>query len=110
MSSCSPKILVQEEHFCVAICTICHRIGLHYNNLLAGFDKVDFIKFSENVLSYNFFDYAMPFPPHGQLKTVIKTCHSDLQMAFDQAEFAELQDLLQEAVLLLETEEILGAF
>lgn len=108
MPPCNPKILIQDQHFSIAMCTFCHRIGFNYNNLLAGFDKADFIKFSQNILSSNFFDYAMPFPPNGQLKSVIKTCHTDIQMAFDQFQFAELQDILQQAILLLETEEILG--
>ena len=108
MSSCTPKILVQDQHFSIAICTTCHRIGFNYNNLLAGFDKTEFTHFSRNILASNFFEFAMRFPPNGQLRTVVKTCHKDIQMAFSESEFAELKDILQQTLLMLEMEDILS--
>ena len=108
MAKCTPKLLTQGAHFSIAICTFCQRMGFHYNNLVAGFKKEDFIGFAKEILATSFHPFAQPFPPDGGLKTIVKTCHEDIQWAFDEDEFAELQDLLQQTVLMLEAEEILN--
>lgn len=107
MSRCIPKILVEGAYFNIASCTSCKRIGMSYKNILSGFEPDDFACFSKNIIETTFEKYAVPFPPEGDLRIVIKTCHNDIQFSFDGPEFTELQHLLQQSRLLLEVERML---
>lgn len=107
MSRCTPRILVQSEHFNVTTCSTCKRIGLCYKNLVSGFDRLDFTSFAHNIIQTDFTRFAVPFPPHGEKRIVIKTCHADIQFSFDPEEFSEFRNGLQEALLLIEVENVL---
>ncbi|GAB5523776.1 MAG: hypothetical protein Roseis2KO_16480 [Roseivirga sp.] len=107
MSRCIPKILVQGEYFNISTCSSCKRIGICYKNLISGFNRLDFVGFAQGIIQTPFEKFAVPFPPHGEERIVIKTCHKDIQFCFCPTEFSELKDLLQEALLLIEIESVL---
>ena len=107
MSRCIPKVLIEGEHFNISICSSCRRIGLCYKNVLSGFDSEHFIGFAQSIILTSFEKFALPFPPHGEDRIVIKTCHEDIQFSFDHLEYEELKNALQQALLLLEAERVL---
>lgn len=107
MSKCIPKILVQGTHINLTMCSSCKRIGLYYKNILSGFDPAQFSGFAESVINISFQKYAVPFPPQGDLRIVLKTCHEDIQFSFNSEEYIELKNSLQEAQLLIEVEKVL---
>ncbi|MCE7993250.1 MAG: hypothetical protein HEP71_14785 [Roseivirga sp.] len=107
MSRCIPKVLVQGEHFNISTCSSCKRIGFCYKNLISGFDRNDFVGFAQSIIKTPFEKFAVPFPPYGEERIVIKTCHEDIQFCFHPVEFSELKDSLQEALLLIEVESVL---
>ena len=105
--NCKPEIILESEHYNVARCTTCGRIGLYYKNILLGFNPADFHAFTRSIHAVTFDKSAVDFPD-GQKHLVMNTCHKDIQFTFTREEFEEFQDLLQQAVLLLETKVILG--
>lgn len=107
MSRCIPKVLVQGEHFNITTCSSCKRIGLCYKNLVSGFNRTDFAGFARSIMETPFEKFAVPFPPHGEERIVIKTCHEDIQFCFNTTEFSELKNSIQEALLLIEVEGVL---
>ena len=101
MNQCQTKILAEGNHFNVSYCGCCKRIGLFYNNILSGFDVIEFEHFSEGVQSLNFNEGAILFPNH-ELYIMVTTCHPDVQFCFNHDEFSQFQNLMEEARLMLD--------
>ncbi|MEQ9437715.1 MAG: hypothetical protein RIG62_01660 [Cyclobacteriaceae bacterium] len=108
MPLCKPKVLLQEDCFCIARCQHCQRLSILYHNVLAGFSPTGFTQFSDNVLQTDFSEYSVMFPS-GESYIVLQTCHQDIQFTFNQKEFQQLKRGLTEVLLLLEAQNILNA-
>lgn len=107
MSQCKPVVLVSSDHFNVSMCTCCHRIGLYYNNLLAGFELEEFTMFGESVSRLRFYPNCVNFP-NGEAYIILDTCHPDIQFCFKAEEFSELKTVLTESLLMLEVHQALA--
>ena len=104
--SCEPQVLVQGEDFSIAQCKGCKRIGLHYKNILAGFDQREFQCFAQGFCALSFEANCVPFP--GSVEhIVIKTCHDNIQFTFKEQEFFHMKELLQRSCMMLEVNHIL---
>ncbi|MEL7002033.1 MAG: DUF6686 family protein [Bacteroidota bacterium] len=106
MKPCKPKILVNGDYFNIAKCRCCNRIGLYYKNILIGFESIDFDCFAKSFLDIFFEKYKTEFPD-GKDHIVINSAHKDIQFTFTRQEYIELKDMIQQARLLLESENIL---
>lgn len=107
MMSCEPIILIQNPNFHLAQCQHCHRIGLYYHNLLASFEKIEFLQWSRKLVHIKFWKNYTVFPS-GQKRIVIETCHHDLQFSFSDHEFREFRQFLTQSILLLEAQDYLS--
>jgi len=105
MHSCQPNILVENDHFNIAQCNRCKRIGLYYHNLLIGFHHRDFIAWARSVLKVDFMKNACLFPD-GEMHLILNTCHQDIQFTFTEKEFQEIREGLSQALLLLEAQKL----
>ena len=105
---CRPVIVLDGEHFNVSRCAGCERIGLHYRNLLVGFDPEQFEAFSTSICNIDFKSSAVKFP-NGLEHIIVNTCHQDIQFCFTQEEFEEFQEVLQQALIILDARQIVKA-
>lgn len=104
--TCKPIVILEGEHFNVAQCAGCKRIGLYYKNLLIGFEPKDFKAFGRSYSKINFNASAVMFPD-GFKRIVIDTCHHDIQFNFTGEEFEEFKDMLQQAIIMVEAHQII---
>ena len=86
MNSCKPTILFDEEHFCIAQCQHCQRVGLTFRNLLLGFAQDEFIGLCRTIDGVNF-EQGSTLMPNGQPYLIINTGHPDIQFSLSKAEF-----------------------
>ena len=105
---CRPVIILDGEHFNVSQCAGCQRVGLHYHNLLVGFDPEQFEVFSDSFAKIDFKASAVKFP-NGLERIIVNTCHQDIQFCFSETEFEEFRDLLQQALIILDARQIVEA-
>ena len=105
---CRPVIVLDGEHFNVSRCAGCGRIGLHYRNLLVGFDPEQFGAFSDSFAKIDFKSSAVKFP-NGLAHIIVNTCHQDIQFCFTKEEFEEFRNLLQQALIILDARQIVEA-
>lgn len=101
MGRCNPHVLFESSGLSISTCKSCGRIGLHYKNVLCGFNRNDFCQFAQRLLSMNFYKNAVCFPD-GQSQVIIGTCHQDIQFCFGSTEFDQLKRALEESLLMLE--------
>ena len=106
--SCKPKVLIEGPHFNVVQCANCFRIGFYYKNILIGFDEQDFIAFAEEYASINFKECCVKFSGSRE-HIILNTCHQDIQLTFNYQEFEGLQELLQQARMIIEANRILNS-
>ncbi len=103
--SCKPKILVEAENFSIAQCANCRRIGFHFKNILVGFEADAFLDFIKSYSKVDFDKNCTMLV--GQEQIILKTCHTDIQFAFNRAEFDFVNQRLQQAKVILEANRIL---
>ncbi len=105
--NCKPKVLVEGDHFYISQCKNCKRIGLYFNNLMAGFSKDEFIQFSSAILQLEFNDGQIIFPDR-QERIVIQTCHLNIHFTFAEEEFETLKENIAQAKLLIEVGDVIS--
>lgn len=103
---CKPEAIVEGKHFCISQCDGCKRFGLCYNNLMMGYNKTQFEGFASDFSKINFNKYAIIFPDQ-QERIIINTAHKDIQINLKRDEFIELQEVLQQARLILQARALL---
>ncbi len=101
MSRCNHKILLEKDGINVTTCLCCRRIGLHYKNILCGFNQQDFKVFVSNTLEVSFRNSAVRFPQNKR-RVILKTCHPDIQFCFDEYQLDQFKETLTEALLMFE--------
>lgn len=106
MSQCNPRVLFENGDTNISTCVSCKRIGLHYKNILCAFDRTDFEGFSNCLSRIDFHNESVCFP-NREMQLVVKTCHTDIQFCFGEAEFEEFKLALEEALLMLEVHKAL---
>lgn len=97
MDSCQPTVLFNHEHFCIAQCQHCQRVGLTFQNLLLGFSQDEFISLCRTMDGINF-DESSVRMPNGQLHLIINTGHPDIQFCLSKAEFDSFHTGLLQAL------------
>lgn len=107
MKQCQPEILVAGDHFNIAQCTRCKRIGLYYNNLLVAFNHEEFEGFSQ-IFEYMNFDKRCVQFPGDRKHIIVDTCHPDIQFTFKRHEFEELKIALQQSLVIIQAQQILN--
>lgn len=104
---CKPEILMVNDLMSVGQCIHCKRVGVHFQNLLAGFNHRDFLTWANWVGQLDFRPNATLFHD-GQFRIILNTCHSDLQFTFTESEFHAFKDGISEALLQLRAQELMG--
>ncbi|WP_422008783.1 DUF6686 family protein [Roseivirga pacifica] len=103
MCACQPVSLVESDYINISMCLGCKRVGLHYKNILCGFEYYDYEQFNESVQRISFEKHATEFcgqPRH----VILSTCHTDIQFCFTKTEFKFFKEALNEGPLMLEVQ------
>ncbi|MDR8391195.1 hypothetical protein NC796_08605 [Aliifodinibius sp. S!AR15-10] len=106
MKSKKSTILIRKDNLRIVRFKSCNHIGFMYKNLLLNFNITGFQQFTESFQQLNFDRRAVSFPD-GTTRMVMKTCRQEIQLCFQKDEFEMVREALQEAVVMLEVNQIL---
>ncbi|MBU2916015.1 MULTISPECIES: DUF6686 family protein [Reichenbachiella] len=107
MSKCEPNALIEGPNYHISQCKNCDRFGLHFNNILMGFEKGDFYTFIRGVSETDFNQHAVFFPDNRE-RILLSTPIADLQINLTREEFEELKIALIQCNLILNAREMIG--
>lgn len=92
-------MLASNENSCIIKCGCCDSYQVSFKNFIINFKHEQYEKFRGIIMGDNFL-YSDE-PTYNNKKAMIKcTAETDIYLAFDEQEIAELRALLEEAVLL----------
>ncbi len=106
MNSRNSSTLAQKENLRIVQFKSCGHIGFMYKNLLLNFNTDSFQEFSNSFEQLDFNHRSVTFPD-GSKRMVMNTCRKEIQLCFERDEFEMVKEALQEAVLMLEVNDIL---
>lgn len=80
---------------------------LWHKNLVMNFTPEQFHSFRNLIVNYDFDDGAVPFPD-GEERIIVRMPNRDFSIAFTEAEWENLREVLIEALYMREVYEMLG--
>jgi hypothetical protein len=107
-----PKIMCDIKTLCIknqahiSHCAHCQTVYIWHNNLLLNFSPKDFQLFHETLLQQRFYDCCMLFPD-GEERVVVHSPCRDISFTFTQAEWQDMRDAMEEAVLMQQVYELI---
>ncbi|MDN5205347.1 hypothetical protein QQ008_28440 [Fulvivirgaceae bacterium BMA10] len=105
-SKCTHQILSESCNGSVTRCAKCQEIQLVYNNVVTKFNYDEFLFFESSISSIDPKSFIGTFFKNKNI--LIQSGISNVVFAFDESELSELKLLLHDAVILLETFQILS--
>lgn len=103
---CKTEVLLMNSSMSVGQCTDCKRVGVHFNNLLAGFSQYEFKRWADWLLDIDFGPNSSLFHD-GQFRIILDTGQANLQFTFTESEFNVFRDGIAEALLQLRVRELM---
>ncbi|CAN5450550.1 hypothetical protein BH09BAC4_BH09BAC4_38510 [soil metagenome] len=97
MNPCKPAVLFDNDHFCIAQCHHCQRVGLTFQNLLLGFSQDEFVGLCR-IMDKADFEQCSALMPDGQLYMIVNTGHPDIQFSLSRIEFERFRAGLSQAL------------
>ncbi|GEM_PF-2378964 len=104
---CKTEVLLMNGSMSVGQCTGCKRVGVHFNNLLAGFSQAEFKRWAEWLLHIEFAPNSSLFHD-GQFRIILDTGKANLQFTFTESEFNVFRDGIAEALLQMQVRELMA--
>ncbi len=105
---CMTAILTQQGSHTISHCVNCQTLFIYFNQLVLSFKPIQFEVFCDSVNDVSFEHCAVPFP-NGEDKVVIRSPHEDIRFAFGIEEWFCLVNLVNEAKLMLQVQQLLGS-
>jgi hypothetical protein len=103
----SREIIAEGLNGYVSRCTCCQEFNVCYKNVLLVFDEDAMMRFFEWILENRTSRTNYQPLPHGRNR-VYASPHSNLYLAYNDAEIDELEDLSVEVRLVLEARKLVG--
>ncbi|PVY38372.1 MULTISPECIES: DUF6686 family protein [Pontibacter] len=103
---CDTRTLSSKNNTYISHCVGCRSVSLWHNNLIVSFTPEQFFAFSNLIRRYSFADGAMPFPDELE-RIMIRLPHKDFTMAFTEAEWVNLGEVVEEALYMRQIYEML---
>lgn len=99
------NILSEGPNGYIGVCDCCHEFNFVYKNLLLAFREEELIRFCEWLIGYRYHRETFLPLPHGRTR-VYKSPLSNLFIAFYDEELNEVEQLFNQARLLIEARSI----
>ncbi|MBZ9652458.1 DUF6686 family protein [Psychroflexus montanilacus] len=94
---CEITILYEDSEYLISQCASCQKVCIYFQQIIAGFTKKEFINWHTSFFTSSFESRAYKFPDD-QLRVIVDTPYPDLQLTFNESQFNQLKDGLQQSL------------
>lgn len=104
---CTTTILFEDKEFLISQCTTCKKVCLYYQQVILAFDEDEFYEWYTAFFTSEFEQRAYRFPDD-QIKTIIDTPYTDVQLSFNKKQYVQLKNGIDHALNFMEIMDIIN--
>ncbi|WP_019038035.1 DUF6686 family protein [Psychroflexus tropicus] len=103
---CDTIILFEDKEFLISQCSTCKKICLYYHQVILAFKETEFHQWHTSFFTSKFEDRAYRFPDK-EIKAILDTPYSDVQLSFNKQQYLELKNGVEQAINFMEIMDII---